>query len=199
MKTHHRVSRRALLKNAGLAGGALLGMSAGVSRGAQATSNESARQEILNHVLSTPLIDTHEHLVEENERLQGPGRARLRADDWSILLSHYLDSDLLVAGMPRKDLDAFLAPNLDPSAKWKLPAPHWPSVKNTGYGQAVRIAIRELYGAEEISSDSVEKIQEGYEKTRRSGFYRQILQDRANIESRQVQIYRSTQGRLVSR
>jgi uncharacterized protein len=186
MRTRRKVSRRALLKNAGLAGGALLGLSAGVSGKAQALPRDSAREEIRGHVLRTPLIDTHEHLVEESERLQVLGSSRLRADDWSVLLSHYLDSDLLVAGMSREDLDAFLSPNLEPRAKWKLLAPYWPSVKNTGYAQAVRIAIRELYGTEEIAHDSLQKIQDGYEKTRRPGFYKQILQDRANIESCQV-------------
>ncbi len=186
MKAHHSLSRRALLKNAGLAGGALLGFGTPVAHGAQVQARSTLRREILDRLLETPLIDTHEHLLEESERLAGPGRPRLRADDWSVLFSHYLDSDLLVAGMTRKHLDAFLSPGLDPQAKWKLLAPHWPAVKNTGYGQAVRIAIRELYEVEDVSAASVGQIQKGYEKTRRPGFYKNILRERANIESCQV-------------
>ncbi len=186
MKRGDSLTRRALLKNAGLAGGALLGMSAGITDGGQAQPRAGARKEIFDRVLATPLIDTHEHLLEETERLSGPGRPRIRANDWSLLLSHYLDSDLLVAGMSRKDLDAFLSPGPDPQAKWNLLAPHWPAVKNTGYGQAVRIAVRELYGVEDLSASSVDRIQKGYEQTRSKGFYKRILQDLANIESCQV-------------
>ncbi len=186
MRPRHALTRRALLKNAGLAGGALLGATAGVSSAAPPVPSGSARKDILDAVLAAPLIDTHEHLLEESERLAGAGRPRIRADDWSLLLSHYLDSDLSVAGMPRKDLDAFLSPGRDPQTKWKLLAPHWSTVKNTGYGQAVRIAVRQLYEVEDISAASVDKIQKGYEKTRRAGFYKHILQERANIESCQV-------------
>ncbi|HEY5910810.1 MAG TPA: amidohydrolase family protein [Verrucomicrobiae bacterium] len=185
MKTRRTFTRRALLKNVGAAGGVVLAWGGGVSAGA-APAGRNPREEILNRVLSTPLIDTHEHLLEESERLRGPARPRLRSDDWSILLSHYLDSDLLVAGMPRKDLDAFLSPGLDPGAKWRLLAPHWPAVKNTGYAQAVRIAVHELYGVEDLSGATVEKVQSGYEQTRRPGFYGRILRDRAKIESCQV-------------
>ena len=56
---------------------------------------------IIEKVFQTPLIDTHEHLFEEKERLAGTAHPRIQADDWALLLSHYLDSDLLVAGMPK--------------------------------------------------------------------------------------------------
>ena len=88
--------------------------------------------------------------------------------------------------MPKADMDRFLSAKVDPLAKWKLIAPYWPAVKNTGYAQAVRISIQELYGVEELSEETIAKVQAGYEQTRRAGFYRRILQDRAKIESCQV-------------
>ena len=187
------LSRRALLRSLGVAG-ALFGAKALKSEAAESTSRPlstrgggtTSGKEILNQVLKAPLVDTHEHLIEEKERLSGRPSSRVPCDDWALLFSHYLNSDFLTAGMPKADMSRFLSPTTDPLAKWSLIAPYWPAVKNTGYAQAVRLAIRELYGVDELSEQTVEKVQAGYERTRRPGFYRRILQDRAGIESCQV-------------
>jgi len=110
----------------------------------------------------------------------------VQADDWSLLLSHYLNSDLLVAGMPKEAYDRFFSPQTDPTDKWRFIEPYWPAVKNTGYGQAVRIAMRRLYDVDDLSAATVKKVQAGYEQTRRSGFYRRILCEMGKIESCQV-------------
>jgi uncharacterized protein len=141
------------------------------------------RRQIFSKVWNTPLIDTHEHLCEEQDRLPPRG---MKADDWSVILSHYLDNDLLSAGMPVDAHRKFYAKGLSPVEKWKLLEPFWPAVKNTGYGQAVRIAMRQLYGVEELSASTVKNVQAGYENTRKPGFYRRILCDLAKIESCQV-------------
>ncbi|MGA2661110.1 MAG: amidohydrolase family protein [Verrucomicrobiota bacterium] len=125
-------------------------------------------------------------MLEEQERLQGAAHPRVPCDDWALLFSHYLNSDFLAAGMPKADMDRFLSAKIDPLAKWELIAPYWPAVKHTGYAQAVRIAIEELYGVEELSAATLPKVQAGYEQTRRAGFYQRILRDRAKIESCQV-------------
>jgi uncharacterized protein len=151
-----------------------------------AAPSPRSRKLLSERVFQTPLIDTHEHLIEERERLRGASSPRVPCDDWALLFSHYLNSDFLSAGMPQTDMDRFLSSKVDPLAKWKLIAPYWPAVKNTGYAQAVRISMRELYGAEDLSDKTVARVQAGYERTRRVGFYKAILQDRAGIESCQV-------------
>ena len=146
---------------------------------------QKARQAIFDKVNSTPLIDTHEHLPDESRRLAG-GQGKTQADDWSVLLHHYLDSDLRTAGMPQTSYDRFFAAGVDPVEKWKLLEPYWPAVKNTGYGLAVRIAMRELYDVPDLAAETVEKVQAKYVEVRRTGFYKHILQDMAKIESCQV-------------
>ncbi|MBN2507704.1 MAG: amidohydrolase family protein [Verrucomicrobia bacterium] len=194
MNTRQPVTRRAALKGLGGAGLAAAAFVPNIGRAAatpmpapQAVPGPGeSRELILKRVLEAPLIDTHEHLIEEKERLQGTAHPRVPCDDWALLLSHYLDSDFVTAGMPEADMDRVLSPRVDPVAKWPLIAPYWPAVKNTGYAQAVRISIRELYGVEELSSATIRRVQAGYEQTRRPGFYRRILQERARIESCQV-------------
>jgi predicted TIM-barrel fold metal-dependent hydrolase len=97
--------------------------------------------------------------------------------------------------MPREDYQRFFGGDLSPVGKWKLLAPYWAAVKNTGYGLAVRIALRELYGIDDLSEQTVERLAEAYQATRRPGFYRRILQEMARIESCQVDSGRFRQSR----
>ena len=144
------------------------------------------RDEIFERVIKTEFIDTHEHLIEEKGRLEGTAHPRVQADDWSMLFSHYINSDLRTAGMSNQELDRFFSPAIDPADKWPILAPYWPAVKNTGYGQASMIAIRKLYGVEDLTSGTVARVQEGYERVRKPGFYHYILNEVCGIESCQV-------------
>lgn len=183
------ISRRTSIRNLGLFGAA-------TAAGTQITRAErepdgrggfdSPREEIFAEVFATPLIDTHEHLIEEKGRMEGSSHPRVPADDWSILFSHYINSDLRSAGMSNEELARFFSPEVDPLDKWKVLSPYWPAVKNTGYGQASEIAIREIYGIPELSGSTIKKVQQAYEKIRKPGFYRKILKDIAGIESCQV-------------
>ncbi|MFH1737740.1 MAG: amidohydrolase family protein, partial [bacterium] len=145
----------------------------------------SAWSEIGQAVARTPFVDTHEHLIEEKERFLGP-HGRIKSDDWTFLFNHYIDSDLFSAGMSSEEMDRFMSPEIDPLKKWKILEPHWPAVRNTGYGQAVAIAIQQLYGVEELSSETVSQVQDGYKSLVQPGFYEKILKDTAGIESCQV-------------
>ena len=188
---HDRPTRRACLQGLGTLGAAaLLG---GGPRGTTAApvaaepppQTSDLRNAIFAQVWKTPLIDTHEHLCDERDRLLAERRGR-RPDDWTVVLSGYLGSDLLTAGMPQDVHGRFFANGLSPVEKWKLLEPYWPAVKNTGYGQAARISLRQLYGVEELSLDTVELARTGYERERQAGFYRKILCELGRIESCQV-------------
>ncbi len=184
---HTSVSRRSLIRKGGVIGAA--GVTASLMTGCGGTSPGPARSDALatirKRVEATPVVDTHEHLIEEEARLEGR-HPRIKSNDWSFLLSHYLDSDLIASGMPEETYDAFFSVNTAPEEKWKLLAPYWPRVRETGYGQAVRIALERLYEVRELSAETVGKVQAGYERIVRPGFYRKVLQELGNIESCQV-------------
>ncbi len=192
MKKQEQISRRTSLKTIGLAGAsAFLGskIADGKEQSPLApdqTTLRDTRKQIFKKVFQTPFIDTHEHLIEEKDRLTGVAVRGFKANDWTKVFTSYLCSDLLTAGMPQAAYDKFFSPDVDPISKWPILEPYWPAIKNTGYGQAVSIAIKELYGADELSAKTVAKVQEGYKKTIQPGFYKHILCDLANIESCQV-------------
>jgi uncharacterized protein len=194
MKGKRVITRRDALRSLEIVGAAAAGFTVGGANGADALAASSggssratdARRAITERVFATTLVDTHEHLIEEKERLSRTSHGRVPCDDWALLISHYLNSDLLSAGMPSRDCERFLSAKVDPLDKWKLLAPYWGAVKNTGYAQAVRIAMQQLYAVDDLSAETVARVQAGYEKTRRAGFYKRILQEHAKIESCQV-------------
>ena len=142
-------------------------------------------------VSETPFVDSHEHLLDERFRLRPASTPVLKCDDWSLLLSHYLDSDLIACGMPLEEYTRFFSREVDPIEKWRILEPYWPAVRNTGYGKAVRIAINRLYGVDTLSRKTVARVQEGYEAWRKAGFYRKILTEIARLDSCQVNcVYR---------
>lgn len=192
MSHEYRTSRRTALKAAGVA--ALWGVSVSEASSGMASDpppqQTDLRTEIFARVWNTTLIDTHEHLCDEKDRLP-PSGAAMGQDDWTLLMSGYLGSDLLTSGMPGDVLGKFYAKGPSPAEKWKMLEPYWPSVKNTGYGQAARISMRQLYGVDDLSAATVEQIQAGYEQLRQPGFYQRILCDMGKIESCQVNSFGS--------
>jgi len=183
------VSRRSTLKAIGAVGAAaFLGSSPAYAKGKKTDSSNATysssdiRKKISQKVAGTPFIDTHEHLMDERERLAG----KAKVDDWSLLFSHYFNSDLISAGMPSDAYKKFISKEVAPLDKWPLVEPYWPAVKNTGYGRNVRISLKMLYDVDELSAKTIKQVQAGYERVRRRGFYKNILCDLANIESCQV-------------
>lgn len=152
---------------------------------------------IRERIDQTPFVDTHEHLLEERTRLAGSGTHRLLpCDDAALLLHHYAGDDLASAGMTEAERERFFAPDLGPEEKWAILAPLWPRVRHTGYVQAVRRAIRTLYGVDELNAATFADVTERMRARVRPGLYRDTLA-RAGIESCQVNsleaIFRETE------
>ncbi|MGC9328673.1 MAG: amidohydrolase family protein [Candidatus Hinthialibacter sp.] len=181
-----KISRRSTIKSLSAAGSAaMLGAMSGPWVKTTNAAASDFHDKLAARIAETPLIDTHEHLIEEEDRLAGKN-SRIQANDWSFLFSHYINSDMITAGMPNDQYGAFFSPQTDPLQKWNHLESIWPAVRNTGYGQAVEIAVRELYNVDSISRENVPTIQDRFLQTIRPGFYRAILKERANIESSQV-------------
>lgn len=140
------------------------------------------RHQIIGCVEQTPFVDTHEHLIEERQRVDGVVHPKwFKSNDWSFLFQDYGAEDLLVCGMPQNDLQRFLCPNLKNEEKYSLLAPYWKRIKNTGYGLALRHTFQGIYGESDITSETSPRIAEKYHEFVKPGFYLDILK-RSNIE-----------------
>ena len=147
----------------------------------------AANTRIRDWVEETSFVDTHEHLIEERDRLAGEtGNRLLPCNDWAYLFMHYLGDDLASAGMSEADLRRFLAPDVSPEEKYRLVAPWWERAKHTGYGQAVRLTLKGLYGEDDLTAESAPRLNEKYRALIQPGFYKTVLEERSRISQCQV-------------
>ena len=108
------------------------------------------------------IISTHEHLLSEPERLASK-------PTFFTLAEHYLGNDLISAGMPTQ------------AKTWAEFAPWWRYAKHTGYAQALRIAVRDLYGIGELTEAALPKIDAAITTANRPGLYQRVLKEKARI------------------
>jgi hypothetical protein len=147
------------------------------------------RERITEKVFTTTFIDTHEHLMNESERVNAGETIWEKANDWTYLFSHYFDSDMAVAGMYWKDHGKFYTTELSTAEKWKLIEPFWPYLKYTGYGQNLILSIRKLYGIDDLNAENISTLEGLYHDFITPGFYEKVIRQFSNIESCQVNLW----------
>ena len=141
--------------------------------------------EIRGLVEQTPFIDTHEHLIEEKTRLAGPEKClqpRRALKDFSVLFSHYADSDLRSAGMSVAEEERFFSVDLGPREKWAIIEPYYERARGTGYLLNVRESVRMLYDHDDLSAGNIEELSRQVAAGVTPGYYRPIINRVANIE-----------------
>ena len=133
-------------------------------------------EKLREFVFGLTIMDTHEHL---------PSREELRDRDTDVLkeyLAHYFNRDLLSAGLPRADYDTIMTARLPIREKWALVEPYWEACRYTGYGRALDISVRELYGIARHFRGTIEPLNERFLASLRPGHFRRVLQDLCRIE-----------------
>jgi uncharacterized protein len=136
---------------------------------------------ILEKIQETKFIDTHEHFIDETERLNCQ-KPFIQCDDWTTIFGLYSTFDFVSAGMPKRDVDAFTSPDISPIDKWKIIEPYWHKVKFTGYGQVIQNTISKLYGIPQLTQENILELEEKYQAFKKKGFYKETLK-KANVES----------------
>lgn len=142
------------------------------------------RPQLLDALWRRDLVDSHEHLLEEDTRLAGGDSYRLH--DIGILFCMYIDSDMRSAGMTQEELVYTQRADTPAVDKWAVLRRYWPSVRHTGYGQAIRDAVRLLFNVADLNDGTWEEVNAGIRERLRPGCYRDILRDVAKLDHVQV-------------
>jgi len=138
-------------------------------------------EKIFEKIQETRFIDTHEHFVDETERLNCL-KPFIQCDDWTTIFGLYSKFDFISAGMPERDVDLFSSSDIHPIDKWKIIEPYWQKVKYTGYGQVIQNTINELYDIPQLAQENIPELEEKYQAYRKKGFYKETLK-KANVKS----------------
>lgn len=142
---------------------------------AQAPPSPSGRErEIVDALAGVRAIDTHEHILPEAERVAQPV-------DVFTLASHYALDDVTSAGLSDADRAVVEDPKADPADRWRRFAPFWDAARLTGYGQALRIALRDLYEVDELDAAALPALNARIARANTAGLYRDVLLRRANL------------------
>ena len=136
----------------------------------------NAYDEIYDYVNSLEIIDTHEHLpLREEKRLH-------ETDILKEYLTHYFSCDLVSAGLPVKDLEKCRDISLPLMQRWDILEPYWEMSRNTGYGLSLDIAVKELYGEDNICRKTIESLNESFMKSLNPGHFEKALKKKAKIK-----------------
>lgn len=133
-------------------------------------------KRIHDEISKIEIIDCHEHLQRESELPHGKDIHIGR------FFTHYANCDLISAGMPVSDMNRVQTDTeLTPKDRLALLSPWYKKAYNTAYCESLRIAVRDLYGIEDISQDNVDRLTEIMRKKIRPGFTRKVF-DRGLID-----------------
>ena len=127
------------------------------------------------------IIDTHEHLQRPSEW------GAVEKVDFGRLFFHYAKCDLISAGMNADDMAKVCDPtsDWDVERKWKAIEPWWRLASDTTYCEALRIAMRDLYGVEDLNAQTVGPLSEAMRGKQPVAWTREVF-DRAGIEVAQL-------------
>ncbi len=134
--------------------------------------------QIREYVDSLTIIDTHEHLHGREECCAA------QAQHWDILneyLQHYFVRDLISAGMKPSDLDTIRDTKRPILERFLLAEPYWESARYTGYGRALDIAAKDIYGYDRIDRNTIEPLNKAFMVGYGKGQYEKILKEKSKI------------------
>lgn len=158
----------------------LLILSVGMSRAQIQTTDfpkEGFEKRIEDYVNSLWLIDTHEHLTLEEDRIKKADKL-----DFTYLFEHYTIEDLISASNQKGLMSMIFANSFPLADRWELFKPFFRETRNTAYTRASMMAAREIYGIKDINDDTYAELSDRIREASKPGLYRKILKDKAKIE-----------------
>lgn len=137
---------------------------------------KNAFQEIFEYVEGLEIIDSHEHL---------PHREDAREKDTDVLreyLMHYFNRDLISAGLKSEDFEKVIDHEIPIMERWDIVEPYWESCRYTGYGRALDISVKALYNIDRISRDTIQELDNAFQKSLQPGHFKKVLKDMSKIK-----------------
>ncbi len=134
----------------------------------------------LSDIAQMPIVDTHEHLMQEDDRLKSNDSVM------SWIFSQYISTDFAGAGMPRDVFNKLSVTNaatskgIDDDALLENLKTYWPLVKNTGYAQVINRYFSLRFGLEEFNPDNYKIYQYAVNSEAKQGFYTRLFTE-ANV------------------
>ena len=133
-------------------------------------------EKLREFVFGLEIMDTHEHLPTfEKSRPKG-------MDVLAEYLQHYFSCDLVSAGLSDEGLILARDATKPLMKRWRTVEPCWEAARHTGYGRALDIAAREIYGIPQINGRTLGRLNEAFlESVAKGGQYEKVLKKISRI------------------
>lgn len=125
------------------------------------------------------IIDTHEHLATEEQRLSSTEKI-----DFAFLFRHYAKEDLISASNNSNKglIELIYKSDFPLSDRWELLEPFYKAMRSTGYGRVPLIAARNLFGVPDINESTIKELTTKMREANKPGWYKYVLKERAKID-----------------
>ncbi|RLE97590.1 MAG: hypothetical protein DRJ63_08965 [Thermoprotei archaeon] len=144
----------------------------------------SIYESLLREIRALLIVDAHEHLAPEKVRLS-------LKPDVCFLFSHYTVNDLISAGCrpwgitarERWKLIDFLRNTSIPlEERFKVIEPYIKYIKYGTYYRALKIALKEVYGYDEVNWSNYKEISDKMKEENKPGIYDKILVEKCRAK-----------------
>lgn len=129
--------------------------------------------ELYSEIEKLPVIDCHEHVIGPKEEVTG-------REPIASLIQGYVQSDILSAGISQKELEVLNDNSIDTEKKWEIFEKFWKQIQFTAYARVTKLIMRDVYGEESISLESLIRIKDKVFQPTRENY--DFLLDKANIK-----------------
>ncbi|MCD6219775.1 amidohydrolase family protein [Candidatus Calescamantes bacterium] len=133
-------------------------------------------KELFEYLENIPTIDAHEHLPPEEERINK------KVDVLFVFFQNYTRSDFVTSGCPTETYNTFSNTEIPLHERWKKAKPYWEKIKTTSYSHAAMIALKGIYGYDNITDENIEEISQKIQSENKKGLYKKVLKDKCNIK-----------------
>ncbi len=108
--------------------------------------------DLAHHIQSIRLVDTHEHMRRENDWVEnGP-------DTLQDLFGNYVPADLVTAGASPEAMRDLMDASKDIASRFEGIREAWEATRFTGYGEAVSLIAKHIYGLDELTGDGLASV-----------------------------------------
>ena len=135
--------------------------------------NVNTRQladELYQGISELVIIDAHEHLPPESERLA------LEVDAVS-LFENYPRFELFGAGMTDAQYAKMIDRELPVDERWHILRDFLPLIRQTSAARTTYLSVRELYGFDDINDSNYLELSEAMKAANKPGIYRRVFRD----------------------
>ena len=131
---------------------------------------------LFEEIQKLPVIDSHEHLPTEKERIE-------QTIDATTLFSHYCVADLIAAGISEATVQFVFDTSQPLHDRWKKLIPFFEAIRFGSHAYPAFAYVEQVLGIDNINEATIDQITQRLQGDNKPGVYKKLIQDLCGIET----------------